>query len=259
MARFLTDSRLLIQHIPRTGGTWVEQAIETCHISCIKWLQKQPAWLPSKHGLLSHYQRGQMARVDYVAAFVRNPVSYYASVWRWIRQSEVRRKELRPGKSSAQFLLNNWSWHPHRTAVVQWLEVGGMDGVFNDWVFLMLEREPLWCTRLIEQYVGPAGGEFCDFIGRTETLTDDFLLLMKSFGHRVDESVVRGILKKNTSKEPLELDPGLRGRIERDECLVMKRFYGDNQQERWYARVAQEGLASVVGQKPWWPGTMRKR
>ena len=247
MARYLPDSGLLIQHIPRTGGTWVEKALDQLPMKKVKWVEKQPDWIPKKHALLSHYFRDQLACVKYVAAFVRCPVPYYSSVWRWLVDSERRKQELRPGRSSAEITIHSRSWHPHRTATIQWLEAGGLEGTFNDWVYLMLEKEPMWYTRLLEQYVGPPGGEFCDFIGRTENLTSDLILLLETLGYRFDVAMVTSTSRANQSKEPLgDIDKSLISRIEDTEFQVIERFYKGSIRENFYARLAQEGPPTLV-------------
>ena len=39
MARFLTEKKLLFQHIPRTGGAWIEKALDVSGIKVNRWLK----------------------------------------------------------------------------------------------------------------------------------------------------------------------------------------------------------------------------
>ncbi len=168
MARLLSKHKVLIQHIPRTGGTWQEMALDIAGIRVNRWLDKQPPWIPKKHALLNHYHRRQLMQAKYVAAFVRHPIAYYESIWKWL--SELRPRDFKT-------IETRWNWHPKRSVARHYSKD------FNAWVFAVLKAEPLWYTRLVEQYVGPEGGEFCDFIGRTETLTEDFLDLLSIVGY----------------------------------------------------------------------------
>lgn len=221
MARYLTKSRALFQHVPRTGGSWVEKAIDLCGIERVGWLEKQPPWLPRKHALLGHYHRRPLARVEFVFAFVRHPIPYYESTWKWLRAN------------GAEFMQKHWTWHPHMTAARHY------HSDFNRWVEAMLNEEPLWYTRLIEQYVGPEGGEFVDWIGRTETMTVDLPVLLESLGYRAEVKRYRDELQalSNTNVIPERIDwsPGLPARVERAERSVIERFCtGTNEARRFY-------------------------
>lgn len=209
MARYLLESKALFLHVPRTGGSWVERAIDLCQIKRVGWLEKQPLYLPRKHCLLSHYHRTEMAKVDYVFAFVRHPVAYYESVWKWLGRNR-------------NFMQSHWRWHPHRAAGELYRPE------FDDWVDAMLTNEPLWCTRLFEQYVGPPGGEFCNYIGRTETLARDFREVMEHLGHEENVKLHRPELealgKVNNIDRKLSWSAPLLAKVLETERSVIERF-----------------------------------
>jgi hypothetical protein len=237
MARLLTENGVLYQHIPRTGGTWVEQALQRMRIPMSRWLQKQPEWMPKKHCLLSHYFREDMGQVKRVVAFVRHPLAYYSAVWRWLCDRKPKHFEtVRSGEK--------WAWHPHRTAAEQ------CQPCFNDWVFLMLQREPLWYTRLVEQYVGPEHGEFCDYIGRTETLADDVLASLGLFGYGTYVEKWKAFLwampRENVAAGEVKWSKDLRAKVVESERKVIERFYGNNEGRRFYAGLAQEEAEAVA-------------
>jgi len=216
MARFLPDSGLLIQHIPRTGGTWIEEALQLVDVRFDRWLSKQPSYLPKKHSLLNHYRRESLVTVKYVAAFVRHPIRYYESVWKWLNSSS---------EGDLRTICTRWNWHPHYSAA----KLFHPD--FDEWIQKMLVREPLWYTRLIEQYVGPEGGEFCDFIGRTEELADDFCLMMRTFGHgdlvEQHEEELTNKQPSNVRSDNVRWDRGLLRCVYDAETSVIRRFYYD--------------------------------
>ena len=235
MARFLNRKGLLIQHIPRTGGTWVEEIICHCRVPHYRWLQVQPDYLPSKHCALSHYNRDAMVQVKMTAAFVRHPISYYESCYKWMYFAETKLMRYR------------WKWHPHMAAA-RWFKAAPVN--FNDWVYLMLEKEPCWYTRLIEMYVGPPGGEFIDYIGRTESLRQDFINLMIMVGYvgvvEKNKEFIMSAPKANTRELEIEWDHSLRDRVEKTEFLITERFYGENSQRRRYARLVANQIEIVA-------------
>lgn len=227
----------LFLHIPRTGGTWVEAAIDEIGIPRRR-MTRLPSWIPKKHALLSHYLPADLASMESSFAFVRHPVAYYESVWKWLDRSP---KGLRMRKS--------WTWHPFLPASRQFEECRGGD--FNDWVFLMLQKEPMWVTRLVRSYVGPEGGEFCSFIGRAESLEDDFLSAIRSFGFPIGEddvSRVRFLGPRNGIPMQVEWSKDLKEKVLESERIVIRRFYGrETVGRRFYAGMAEkeaEGLAA---------------
>lgn len=222
MARLLKRSGLLIQHIPRTGGTWIECVLEDMEISVNRWLCKQPGWFPKKHSLLNHYFRESMNQVRYIAAFVRHPADWYESIWKWFNHT---------GPRDFHKMENWWRWHPKRKVARLF------DKQFNVWVRRVLEEEPMFCTRTFELYVGPDGGEFCDFIGRTESLKEDFIELLWGFGYRDEVNAHMDNLlsskPRNVRKDPVSWDPGLLRLLEDQERPTIQRFY-NSQNKKWF-------------------------
>lgn len=233
MARFLKDTQTLILHIPRTGGTWVEVAIEGLFLSKNNWIDVGPDWLPKKHLQLGHTYFSRLKHVIYTAAFVRHPVDYLAATYRWV--SGVRRDRH-------QWILDVWDWHPH------WEAVYYFDEDFDVFVKRMLDNCPCWSTRLFEQYVGPIGAEYCDFIGRQETLTEDFIQLMGTIGYRDLMDQHRERLRKQSRKNigrmkshELAWNPDLYKQVEKLERPFIERFYGENtSNKRFYKRLEKE-------------------
>lgn len=243
MARFFPDSGALFQHVPRTGGTFVERAVKTLGIRCNRWIYRQPKTLPKKHSLLSHYHRKDMTGVEFVFAFVRHPVSYYISAWQYLcesRMASYRRLSL---------LWTQWRWHPFRQAALLYR------GDFCEWAERILDQEPGWATRLMGWYVGPEGGEFCDYVGRTETLIPDLTEVLTHLGHRVDESVLNGLGRINVSLpgNVVEIPAELRARIEREERVLIRRFYSeDTLAKRWF-RTSPPVPENTRLPPPGWP------
>jgi len=227
MARFLIEPGALFQHIPRTGGTFVETAIDDLKIPCNRWISKQPKSCPKKHSLFFHYHHDQKKSVRFVFTFVRHPVDYYSSVWRYLHDARLVRE------SRLSLLWTKHSWHPFRQAALLYKPD------FAEWVDALLETEPAWATRLIGWYVGPEGGEFANFIGRTETLTADLANLLVNFGYQCEADALLQRPRLNLSFTPPPAIPDeLRNRICREERVLIRRFYGtETATKRWYGPV----------------------
>lgn len=224
MARFLLDSSALFQHIPRTGGTFVQAALTSLQIPATHWTKQKPNTF-KKHALLSQYRPEYMGQVKFVFAFVRHPVDYYLSVWKFLTDSDRNTSRRRLGQLAKKGL-----WHPHGKAASLYKPD------FCEWVDAILEAEPAWATRLFESYVGPEGGEFCQFIGRTETLRSDLAQLLIHFNYRIDPADLLKVPKANKSATPPPFLPDeLRDRICREERVLIRRFYGQGTAtKRWY-------------------------
>lgn len=229
MVRFLNKTGDLFLHIPRTGGTWVEGAIWNSEISASRWLKKQPKQYAMKHCLLSLHNRDVQSRINRVFSFVRHPIPYYESVWRWIKFSNVPRKMR---------IINRYDWHPHFSAIKLYHED------FNVWVERILNEEPLWYTRLVEQYVGPQDGEFCNYIGRTETLNSDFCEVMVWLGYSKQINIHKDIILSSRNKNSSEVNRPtwndcLKKCVVGTERLLIDRFYGSNIKKRFYAPTVE--------------------
>jgi len=233
VVRFLSEQQLLFLHIPRTGGTWIESAIEMTvgKGNYERWLFAQPESIPKKHGMLPHLKSDRMNRARNVFTFVRHPKAYYESTWKYL--SDIRRVAMRTLLFKGKY-KTEWKWHPHHTAAVHYLPT------FDDWVFLMTKHEPMWYTRMVEAYIGPAGGEFVQFIGRTESLADDFIEAMHGFGYgkqvkRVEKKL-RAKPPANTAQGVCEWSNDMLAKVMETERPVIERFYGEEKQ-LWFSEI----------------------
>jgi len=227
MSTFLPEKQVLFLHIPRTGGTWINQAMIHAGIPVEKWMSVGPKYRPRKHTILPHYYPDRLDRIRYVFCFVRHPVSYYISMWRfyakiapWAKERIKRLAEDLPPRATNEAEVR---WKPD----------------FREWIEEMLEEEPGWATRRFERFVGPERGELCHYIGRQETLEDDFAEVMGIIGYgklweRKREQFEVKMARRNRphwipeSRVPMiKVDDELRQRIERSERVLIRRFFGE--------------------------------
>ncbi len=202
MSTHLIQANALFLHIPKTGGTWVEEALKACGIAT----EYAPALdtVSWRHPLRGHLTQS----FRFAFTFVRHPLSWYESWWKfqarvWTRyEPEV--------------------WHPQRV-----LERCAADD-FSTFVRLCLEHEPAYVSRLYEWYIGPPGLEFVDLICRYENLADDLVRVLRLLGYDFDEAALRGQAPANVSRkyagEPV-WDPELRRCVLEVEAPAIRRFY----------------------------------
>src|SRR5262245_16462215 len=94
MSLHLSRANALFLHIPKTGGTWVEEVLKECGI-----LAEQAAVTDAvtwRHPLRGHH----LHDYSFVFAFVRHPLSWYESWWKFQAGSWTQHE---PGV-----------WHPQR-------------------------------------------------------------------------------------------------------------------------------------------------
>ncbi|MEP0956670.1 sulfotransferase family protein [Leptolyngbya sp. FACHB-1515] len=160
-----------------------------------------------RHSLLRHY----VDRYDCVFTFVRHPLTWYESWWKF--QTWLNWKDHEPGV-----------WHPQK--ILERCESND----FSKFIRLCIQLEPAYVTRMYEWYIGPPEGEFVDFVGRYEHLTDDLIQILRLRSVEFDEAILRAYAPANVSLSPLGKpvwDEALKAQILELEAPVIKRFYGD--------------------------------
>lgn len=221
MAHLLSKYRLLHHHIPRTGGTWIDRALRILDVRVSMRFRFDGITLPMKHCLLSHYTEDHRSRWDTTFTFVRHPIKYYESVWSYLYTIERYRSGLK-----------RFDWHPFMDAYLCW------DYDFNVWAGTMLRKYPGWVSHLFEMYVGPKGGEFCNYIGRTESIVENFCEIMADFG--LSDDKIFDLEKQNMSKVEVEWDESLKLAVNRSEHSSISRFYGNNFNKLRYLKSSIE-------------------
>ena len=240
MSYYLPEKSALSLHIPRTGGTWVKEAMFQAKIPMDKWGRVCETYRPRKHTIIPHIHPKLWAKVGVVFSFVRHPVPYYVSVWRFTTRSW----EIWPDKMK-MMVIERKDPAVINEAVLRWKPD------FDEWLDEMLEEEPGWVTRWFERYVGPSGGEFCHYIGRTETLESDLeqVLRMLGYGKLWDEKreriaqIQHAKNKIRAAKAPnIEVTDDQRARIERSERVVIRRFFGEETFKKRVYRNFETGV-----------------
>jgi len=156
-------------------------------------------------------------KIDFVWSIVRHPIDYYESVWSWLKKNP---------HGTADDIAKVWSWHP----LMRPAQLFDLD--FNAWVNQLIDDQGDWITRLFWMYVGPEGGEFCQYIGHTETLEKDFIKVLGLLGYdelvKNEKETIEKTRKPHQSgrvRETITWDSATRKRAETTESLIIKRWY----------------------------------
>lgn len=213
MALFLPQQRLLILHIPHTGGTWIKAALSSWGVGF-----EQADGL-GDHNLPEAYDHPGVAR----AVFIRHPVTWLESMWRghhggWPVD--------RPGTA----MVRERYWSPNRL-------LGRLFGErdFEAFIRRYLEEQPGFVGRMVEWFVGPPGWPKVDFVGRQERLRDHLVELLRKSGWQGEAPPV---LPENVSTHPLpEWPAGLQERVIAAEQPLLKRFYTYSADPSWVGEV----------------------
>ena len=214
------EPKYLFLHIPRTGGGWIQHVTNKLEIPRSLSQRKYPKTLFANHRLLGHYILEQSKfdfDIRYIWSLVRHPISFYESVWGWLHKNPHDNRE---------HIRSEWSWHPLMRAAQLF------DEDFNVWVEKMLEEEGSWVTRLFWMFLGPPGGDFCQFVGRTETIEDDFFYMLRQMGYgellEEKKDYVNSLKVPHSSKKAQSIvfwDNGLKSDVLREERLMVNRWY----------------------------------
>ena len=175
MALYLPDRNALFLHIPKCGGFWVQEALLRVGLA----IQHIPA--PDDPTRADRHATSNQAGTDadLVFTFVRHPLDWYASWWRY--------------QAGQPHNWDRWAWHPIH-------ELQGLRcSDFNRWVDIVTAKSPGVLTRLYERYTGPFGDPAVGFVGRTECLLQDFCRVMAAIDWPDYREALRELPPQNRS------------------------------------------------------------
>jgi len=195
VASFYTDKMAYI-HVPKTGGTWLMQALEAVGIR----------YKVIAEGAASHVHWNGMPPRPFRFGFVRYPPTWYLSYWSYVRHTE-----------------HPVSDNPLDTAVLECDD-------FPAFVDVACSRLRGFLSDMYEVYLGPPGE--IEFVGRYENLRDDLITALQLSGEcqdwkPEDFDPIRELAPVNvSSKSTNTITPDLEARIVENEKRTMERFYG---------------------------------
>lgn len=228
MTLTLRDGSLFL-HVPKTGGIWIHKVLydmdyikndeghehaDLSHLSA-EIIQREAVWY-QQPPFRSRQRLREQDKMPFLFCFVRHPLRWYESLWRFMRQQHWPRM----GREGY------WrQWHPK--ALLNGL--GHED--FNTFIANVMEKRPGYLSELYFNYARPE----VNFVGQTEHLTEDFLTVLTHLKIPHDPSAIRQRQRANTTaenKSPIVWDQHLQADLLALEKPAMVHFgYEENASE----------------------------
>jgi hypothetical protein len=210
---FLLKNGAVFLHIPKTGGTWIKHALEDLDLIEAPLGHQHADW---EHAFWHDKLHSDLKVVRYIVrrairspraqprshpdcfkfCFVREPLRWYESYWRFMQSMEWNWKSWGDEKDP-------YKWHP--CAMINSLGSGD----FNEFIHNVNRKRPGFVTEMYGWYVRPGIG----FVGRQEYLREDLMTALTLMNVEVGPSQVFSMPKRNETPFHIprpDWDPGLR-------------------------------------------------
>jgi len=185
-------------HIPKTGGNWItkilteldliERRVDHKHADIDHFFLTPPA--RSRKAMLKLTAQRilkpqTLTNKPYMFCFVRNPLSWYESWFKYMEQPSRQWRFWGDEKDISK-------WHPNSI-------LNGLGQCsFDEFVRNVNEKRPGYVTELYGWYTKPQ----IDFIGRQESLVDDFIKVLNLMNVDFDDEFIRNFGKVGVSPNP---------------------------------------------------------
>ena len=192
------NDRMAYIHVPKTGGTWLMQALVKSGVECK---------VVHEGGAISHVSWSKMPPRPFRFGFVRYPPTWYRSYWTFVRNAP---------EGAADNDLDR--------TILKSTE-------FSDFVETSFTNFPGFLSVMYEDFLGPPGA--IEFIGRYENLQDDLIEALRLAGETegwgaANYHVIRNLPPVNVSSAKAGMAPELEAMILESEAHAVERFYGEN-------------------------------
>ena len=182
---FILDRDCAFLHIPKTGGTFVASILD------VKGESKGHKHLPLLDRSLTAF------------CFVRHPVSWYESYWRWLRGFSGRGGDFqnRPG-------------HPLGPISGCWR------GDFNETIAKCIEQSPGFLSSMFHTYT-----KDCAYVGQQEYLRRDLGSILIDLGLPLPGNILTAPAQNIGEPAEVRWDEGLKREILNLEWEIVEKYY----------------------------------
>lgn len=195
MSLILPKYRVLFVHIPRTGGTTMGKSLGAAKIRCRR--VRVPKGQARKHCPTELMQ----GRFDRAFAFVRHPIAWYESVYRYQEQYNWPR-------------WRRFAWHPFQEVF------DNRAPTFAGFIDNILKSPVGLATRIFQLYIDHP---CVKAVGRTEHIQADLNRILSEFG--VSENVAINGQLNQSSPSRCKWARGQRDTIGQIDKQIIDRFY----------------------------------
>jgi hypothetical protein len=206
MALLLKNGSVFL-HVPKTGGAWVTSVLESQGL-----IERRIAegHADMDRALLWFARRRWRSKPSFIFCFVRNPLSWYESWFRFMSLSKWNWMQFGTSASGSQ------GWHPN------YLLNGCGSDDFNTFVRNVIRARPGYVTEMLGWYTKPP----ISFVGKQENLDADLVDALKQAQLPFDEGAVPAAARVNEGGESIgiEWDPALRAEVIRLEYAAFVRY-----------------------------------
>jgi hypothetical protein len=204
MALILVDGSVFL-HVPKTGGSFVTKALTDLGLVDRAFSKKHA----DVDRLLNKYRRNYGQTSPFIFCFVRNPLKWYESWWKYNNNSRGWQKW---GSSAS----GDAGWHPQN------MLNGCGDPDFPTFVRNVVRRRPGYVTELYGWYDRPE----TSFVGRNENLVLDLIHVLRSRNLAFDEPKLRAMSAVGVApgQESITWPSDLRAEVMRLEAAAFARY-----------------------------------
>lgn len=186
-------------HLPRTGGTWVTEVLLSGavkgNIATVRSFKREvDAFINNKH-----VPPATLKPKNFSFAFVRHPLDWYKSVWKFRTKHDGTWKVKRYCELTTKCGRNN----------------------FPEFIDALIKNYPDGYYNKVVDKFSPV-----DFMGRQETLVDDLIIALTMAGEKFDEKAIRNYKQTNVSRKiGLSYTPEQKKKLLKIEKKVIDLYY----------------------------------
>ena len=226
----LVDGSIFL-HVPKTGGTWTYHILSQLKLirrpagrnvgghsdytRAVFFPKNKPRWRdwsdPRNLTFKNVMESGRHAALPFTFCFVRHPVSWYESSWRFFPTVPEAKRAM---WVNVEGYIKRW--HPFRVGCLC------LHADFNEYVRNLLKMFPGYVTWIYSQFAAPE----INFVGKQEHLRDDLLTVLRQRKFNIDKELLDRAPNVNASKTelPIRWDPGLLREVQSVERASLLRF-----------------------------------